>query len=276
MSKVEEMLADVPSEGDILTDDEKKPEGENGDKTEDSEPSESPAENNEDGDAPASEGVGAKDDKVPDPSTPSEDEQVPFHKNPRWKKIYSENKELKSTVGEMKEKLSKLDDIEARLDSREKSQEEIPSWFGGDEPAWKAYKVDEESKFEKYRERIESERQQLETKKAADADKWATWVRTSLEEVAEENNLDFEKDKTTKNELMDVMNKYSPVDTQGNLDFRKGYDLLKLTKGTAERDKAKAKKAAASTADSTPSPEKPKRDFLTGADFNGGKDWRDV
>lgn len=274
MSPAEDFLAGVPSEGDVLGPDKieaKEEPGANGDKTEVSTPSESPTENSEEQTAPTVEGA-----KEPEAPNTTQEEDVPFHKNPRWKKIYAENKELKSTVQAMNEKLSKLDEIESRLQSMDKKPEGIPSWFGSDDPAvWESYKDDQARMFAKHREEAKAEVVEGEKRRQAEADKWKDWVKTSVDEVAEENGLDFDRDPSARNELMAVMDKYSPIDGQGNLDFRKGYELLQLSKGSAVREKAKAKKAAASIAESAPSAEKPQKDYMTGADFSG-KSLRDL
>ncbi len=259
-----ESMADFPFVNDPFVKDEA-----SGEETA-SQPSESPTEKEAPADAPSTEGA-TEPEKAP--NTPSE-EELPYHKNPRWQKVFRENKE-------MKERLAALEASASTPPPRaeEPKDASIPAWFGGDEATYRLYKADQEAERSRIKQELIQEQQRAQEASQQEQVKLQQWVSESIAQVEEANGLDFSRDESLKNEIMQMTIKYSPVDDNGNLDFQKGYELLQLSRGSgqevAEAEKKKAKKSLASTTVGGAKAEAEPREYMTPADFRN-KGWRDI
>ena len=245
MPTLDEIFADIPKEGDDPFKD-----------METVTPSESQPENEPKVEEPV----------VGDDNTPSAEaeENVPFHKHPRWQ--------------QMQEKASKVDTLEAELaELRESvtrrsdsSDIEVPESFkrlyGDDPEAYKAYREEqvrlkEELKQELIREQIEEVQRE-----EAERTHWLGWIDEQHERL---KSLGRSYDR---NELDKIMLDYAPTDADGNLDYDKGYALyetIKASKPQSTNSTARKQLAAAATATTTGDP--PKKDFMTPADLR--KSW---
>lgn len=246
VSETQSFLDSIPHEGEQL------------EVEEEDTPTDSSSENEDEKQSPDSE-----EDKQ------TEEDNLPFHKHPRWKQIVDKNKELSA---QLEQATHRLEEINQRVS--EAATSSVPEWFQGYYPTasentlqryWDSYKKD----VEKQQKVLESElevklEQRLLNKKqeeAAQQERVQEWVEDQIQELKDEG-LTFKQA-----DLVAVMEKYQPT-TDGNLDFRKGYDILSAINAKAEKS-AKAKEkdsarkgvAAKTTTGSTGDPHTPEIDM---------------
>jgi len=188
-------------------------------------------------------------------NTGDDNEKIPFHKHPRWKRINEENQQLKETVAQQEERLKKLEEKPIKSDE---SDNKIPDWFinkyGDDQEEWAKYlllkndlktEIKKEAEEEAKKNQEEVKKKEIEGKKTIT--KWEEWIDDNLQKM-EDDGKQFDR-----NELLKIMDEYRPTDSNGNLDFNKAYEILELKKQQAQEDKQKKndvkKKIAAQTID---------------------------
>ena len=218
---IKDELAEIPSDGIKLEDIKKE---------EEKAPAESPTENK-------SEEETEEEKTAREVKEQEEEDKIPFHKHPRFKALVEEKNQYKEDLEKMRE------DMESKFSEIKESQSkttEIPSWFtellyGDNEVAWGKYQEhDKETRAEikrELREEFESEKKEQENS----ATKWNTWIDNQVDSLKDEG-LKFDK-----NELMKVMMDYKPSDDAGNLDFKKGYQIMEVLK-KKDPEKFKARK----------------------------------
>ena len=186
----------------------------------------------------------------PTEETPKDEENVPFHKHPRFKAIISENHALKEKVEELSSLKEKVERLES---STTQKSVEIPAWFsevwGLNEDAWSKYQQFSSAEKAAYKEEIKREILAEQNKEKEETEKWDRWIDSQIEALESEGKT-FDR-----NELMKVMSDYRPTDGQGQYDFHKGYELYSKLKALDEKpevQKARKEVAAMATSDSKP------------------------
>lgn len=186
---------------------------------------------------PSQEGVKAeaKGEKV-DPSEaniPDDNEKVPLNKNKRWKEIRQQNEALQKRIEEMQSAHSKeLSEIKSFIQNGQKStKSEVPPAFKkifgeGSEELWKEWQTlfpnGQPVDANDLKAQVLSDIRKEQAEQAEASKKQVEWVEGELSKLKEEG-LKFDK-----NELLSILEKYTPTDGNGMLDFRKGYELLEL------------------------------------------------
>lgn len=235
---------------------------------EDDTTTDSPPEDKHEEDEPESETGGEGEDEEPEPET--KHAEVPFHEHPRWKEVYGELKDLR----EFKEKTLPL--ISAL--EKDDEPEEVPSWFsstfGGDEDTWRQYRNYSRQERKAIRDEILSEIEQKQSQIKDEAKKWDDFVDNKLGELEAEGLGKFKTDKHERSALIKIALDYLPSDKEGNIDFRKAYEIYKLQKSKgATKPKAdpqkEIRKKVASQITEKPKGEGEKKDYLTPDDFKG-------
>ena len=194
-----------------------------------------------------------------------EEEQVPFHKNPRFKKLVDEKNNLKSTVDEMQAKIDKLSEEKG---SQPEVEDEMPeSWvemYGDGDSAKKAWKLKQEERKADNQAILEKA---IATVRQEEADKSAREKESQDYVSAQLEELETSGAKFDKNELFKVLDDFRPMTEDGMFDFKKGYEILKLQK-TKDPAKINARKKLAD--DSSKGSDKSDKGYKTPADFAGG------
>lgn len=175
------------------------------------------------------------------------DDKTPLHKDARFKRVIEERNRERQ---EKRELLARLERLEKGIRSPEnetKTSATKPAWFakyfGDDEEAWQGFQqMTSAAKEEAKREAIAELKREQETS-SKETERWTSWVNEQVQTLEEEGET-FDR-----NALFKVMDEYRPSDDNGNLDFRKGLELLKL-KGAKPSNLAE-KRAAAAKATST-------------------------
>jgi hypothetical protein len=209
-----------------------------------------------------------KDAKTSEGEQEEDDNNIPFHKHPRFKQVIEEKNRLKEELEEMKAHMEeKFNNLETK-----QSLNEIPSWFvemfGDNEAAWKVW----EKKEKADRENILKEAANLYEKQKAvteeESQHWDQWVDDNVSSIP---NIKNENDK---NELLKIMLDYKPTDDEGNLDFQKGYNIWKMSK--KQNEVTQNKKEIADVTNSESSAEKSNdKGYLTTNDIRG-KAWYQI
>ena len=238
-------------------------------------PAESSTEDKPTEESPSSQGEEDKKEEVEAPkesNTEMEEKPPPFHEHPRWKRMYDENQTLKQDISDIKDNAGK-----DKLQREEQEQNQtIPGWFSnqyGDDPKiWREYKSYEVAHDERLIQKIQSDQETVVQKKQQESDKWTSWVETEVQGLVDEG-LKFDR-----NELMKTVADYKPTDEQGNLDFRKGYEIMTKLKSVEVAKKAvktQEKKEVASQTMDEGKGESEKKNFLTHAELTN-MGWTDL
>lgn len=196
------------------------------------------------------------------------EEEVPFHKHPRFKEVYDNLKHEREARKELEERLK---EFEGKLATKQEPQPvSVPSWWAGDEESWKLYAQHQQSLVERAKqEAIEAfQRQQLEEKEREKAEKERSseLVEESISELREKYG------KFDENRLYKIIDEYRPTTEDGSWwDFERAYKILQMQEqaekvGTQKSVETKKKVASISSAADKPSGSKPAGKY---------EDWRD-
>ena len=177
-------------------------------------------------------------DTAPSDAAKQTQEEVPFHKHPRWKEMYEDNKALK-------ERLATLESSKSQPSQSANKQTDIPDYWKdlyGDnaERTWSAHMrtLDDVKRqaVEETEQRLNAKRrQEQETQQQAQR-----YVEDSL------SNLKAEGKSFDDNELLKVVSDYRPITSDGQWDFEKAYQILQLMKGSEGKEKSEARRKLAS------------------------------
>ena len=219
------------------------------------------------------------------PKSDEDENNLPFHKHPRWIAQRKKEEALEAELQEAREWREKYEPV---IESVAKGGGEettelppIPDWFitayGEDEELW-ALHLENEERLEAEREeriiaRIKSEQEESTTREQQDL-QWVDDQLASVRENLQEGEPDFED-----NELLKIVTDFRPSDEEGNLDFRAAYTILLKTKSAgAPAPKPKngsiidKKNLAAHV---TPSSSEPETEHIASNEefANGNKPW---
>ena len=209
---------------------------------------------------PSSQGEESKEEVETSKENTETEDNVPFHKHPRWKQMYEENKALRQDIDDIKGDAEK-----DKLQQEERQQSQtIPSWFsaqyGDDSKTWNDYKTYELSRENRIKDDILKGQQEVVEKQQQEASKWTGWVDDQVTTLKDEGK------KFDRNELLKLIGDIRPTDEQGNLDFHKGFELLQERESIAEAKKTiktKAKKEVAAQTMDEGKGEAEKKDYTT-------------
>ena len=202
-------------------------------------------------------------------NTPKE-EDMPFHKHPRWIERDNELKDLKSRTEEYEREIQELKSFK---EESTKSDKKVPEWFselyGDNEVAWRKYEQREKERDGEIEKRAIARITQEQQKAQEETNKWNNWVTGQIKQLEDSG------EKFDKNELNKIMVDYQPT-TNNNLDFHKGLEILKLKKASeSSPEKSQARKQIADVTSKTNSAEQKKKDFMTTADLRY-KSWSNL
>ena len=224
---------------------------------------------------PASEGV----------KNTQDDEKLPFHKHPRWKALYNENRNLRKQIEDYASTTQKeLADLKAKQSQQQPQSISIPDWFNelyGDNPvAWQKFQAHDQQTRNQIKQEILGEIQQREQVAQQESLKWNTWVDEALTTLGEEIGLNLAEGTTdspnsTRNEILKIALDYQPTDNNGMVDLKKAYLIWKQTKGSQPSEKTEAKKKVADIAGTRSKGEAKERGFVTPKELRN-KGFRDL
>lgn len=273
----ENNAADIPKDGDDEYDsfDHNRGESEKDNSTS------SPDETNHDGDTHSPDGDKDKNNQD-DP-----DKDKPFHEHPRWKEREEEHKQrFNDMESRHQEDMKKMREefSEARKENAQNTA--IPSWFGGTQEQWNAYRADRDKELKEAEERAEKRAlDKIETTRTQETEKKATeetrvkeateYMHAELKVISDDKKINPEGIKVDPNKLVQYTIDNMLVDPNGKWDYRKAFRYMKaegLIKPTTTATKDR-KELADATTDKESKGEPTTSNFKTSKDFKKNRPW---
>lgn len=187
----------------------------------------------------------------------------PLHKDERFRRLIADKNRLKQERDEMLDRISRLEQTQ-RAPERPQANEPIPAWFanyfGTEAQAKEAWEHLKPADLNALKAEIRDDLRREQEAQTQSTQKWDRWVNDQVESLEEEGET-FER-----NALLKVMDQYRPSDNEGNLDFRKGLELLRL-KGEKPNQVEAKRKAAAMTGTAAKGSEPSKKNVVSRADI---------
>lgn len=150
----------------------------------------------------------------------------------RWQKAQAELAELRKYKSDTQPRLETYQQTLDRLGTQKESVPQIPEWFPksgnkqADEQKYKEYLSYESGVKAQIKQELLEDQTKEALEKAAEEEKWSSWVNDSLDKL-EDDGLKFDR-----NELQAVALKFLPSDEDGNIDFRRAYEIMTELKKT--------------------------------------------
>jgi len=147
----------------------------------------------------------------------------------------------------------------------------IPSWFGGTQEQWDAYRADRDTEIKAAEERA-IERIKGEKTAEDKAVKEATeYMQNEISAIESDKELNPDGSKVDPNKLLKFVLDNDLVDSKGRWNYRAGFRIMKANGGTgAQNNTGDRKKIAGATTSESKAESKPQA-FKTSADFKGNK-----
>lgn len=230
-------------------------------------PTDSPAENNQEEESPSQEGEEEESDdegKQPESEEESEDtpeeETLPFHKHPRWKQMYDENKQMRQMLDELN---STTKSVAEKVQNLNTNQEPIPPELAvllGDNPeAYKAW----QAAMENQKKTILSTLEEREKQQKQREEQQIQAIVQAVNEVEENYNVKLPRNSSEYNAFLKFMDERRPMNSDGSLNFIGGWQWYQEVKGTKKDVKKAVKRKVASMTTSEPISEEPESDVQT-------------
>lgn len=200
--------------------------------------------------------------------------EKPFNEHPRWQEREKEwDKRFNTQEERHQEDLKKLREEFGDKRQENAEQTKIPSWFGGDQEQWDAYRKDRDTEIaaaeERALKRLTAE-SSAEEKAIQDA---TDYFKTALTEIESDKELNPNGLKVDPNKLLKIVMDRDLIDSKGRWNYKAGFEIYKAQSGSTKNTEEKKKLAAASSSDGKGDP-KPSA-FKTAADFKqpGARPW---
>lgn len=199
------------------------------------------------------------------PSTP--EENIPFHKDPRWIK---REEELSSLRERDEINAREIAELKAFKEESTKQAESTPEWFKelyGDNPsAYQKYLEHENRRTDEIKKGILEDQERKVQSEKEEVQKWEKWREDSYLAL-EAEGLKFDRNKLGK-----ILLDYAPTDEKGNIDFKKGYRIYEALEAKEPAVNSTARKQIADTTTVSPKGEAQKKNYMTADDLRG-KSW---
>jgi len=224
----------------------------------------SPDKTNEADDAGASDQLDKKED---DP-----DKDKPFHQHPRWKERETEwDKRFNEQEMRHQDDLKKMREEFGTAKKDNAGEVKIPSWFGGNQEQWDAYRADRDAEIktaeERAYERVNSAKS-AEQKAIDDATEYMQGEVTSIES---DKTLNPDGKKIDPNKLLKIVMDNDLIDSKGRWNYRAGFKIMKQASTSSPKTGDKKFIAGATTSESK-GESKPTA-FKTSNDFKKNRPW---
>jgi hypothetical protein len=217
-------------------------------------------------------------------STRTEKKDVPFDEHPRWQQREREwNDRFNSQETRHQEDLKAIrEEFGAARKTNEQSTK-IPSWFGGTQEQWDAYRADRDAELKSAQdaaiERVTRERDSASEAEQKAVKEATDFMRSEMSEIEADKDLNpagVKFDKKTAETLLKTVLDNNLVDTKGRWNYRAGFRIMQGQKPAASAPKPNVeekKKVAAATAGAGGTGDQPKPTFATSKDFERNRPW---
>ena len=262
----EEQMAQTPTEGEVTF----TAEEENDDSQD------SPTETNEGEETQTSEGEqdeNSQTDTDGDGEETTPDKDTPFHEHPRWKQREDDwNKKFNDQETRHQDDLKEIREEFGKARKDNAGDTEIPSWFGGDQAAWNAYRKDQDQKITEAEQRIEkkfSDKKAGEDRAVEDA---TQYIKGEISSIESDQTLNPDGKKIDPNKLLKIVMDNDLVDSKGRWNYKAGWRLMQGTVKKPVDSKKNRKNLASATTSESRGETKPKA-FKTSEDFKQNRPW---
>lgn len=190
------------------------------------------------------------------------DDKTPLHKDERFKRVIEERNRERQEKHELLARLEALEN--ERRPEPSKSTSAKPAWFakyfGDDDEAWEGFQsMTASAKAEAKAEAVAELRREQE-QSSKEIQRWEKMNNERMDELEEEG------ERFDRNALTKLLLERPIYDSEGNLDFRTGLELLKLK--DPKPSKVAEKRLAGAKATQMPRGSEPKKsDGLTSAEI---------
>lgn len=196
------------------------------------------------------------------------EDNIPFHKHPRWIEREEELKALRE-----RDEVYEREIAELKALSIKNEPVNVPEWFkelyGENETAYQKYLEHEQVRTEEIKKKVIEEQEQKVKQQQDETEKWNKWVSSEYDKL-ESEGYKFDRDKFAK-----VMLDYMPTDEQNNLDFKKGYKIYEALEPKPNPAISEARKQLADTVTGGQQGEKKSKDYMTPSDLRN-KSWGNI
>ncbi|MEK7180006.1 MAG: hypothetical protein AAB706_00865 [Patescibacteria group bacterium] len=201
-----------------------------------------------------------------EPIVEPKDEDVPFHKHPRWIEREKELEELREKDEQRSREIAELTAFKEETSKKLQPTTDIPSWFvelyGDNQVAWAKYSEYERDKEDGIERRFEEKQVQKAIKQREEEKGWIEFNNREFDK------LEGEGKKFDRNRLAKILLDYAPTDVEtGNLDFQKGYQIYEALEAKIDPEHSLARKQLADTTTGSQKGEKKAKDYLTNNDL---------
>lgn len=191
----------------------------------------------------------------------TQEENLPFHKHPRWIERENELKELREFKEEVSPKLADLETFKTKVETSIDPKSNVPEWFqelyGNNPTAWEKYAEHSKTEREEIKKELVADQERQRAEAVQEEQKWGKWVEDGLASL-EAKGYKFER-----NELIQTMLTYRPTDENNNFDFEAGYKILSATKPKEDDAKPLARKQLADTVTKSSKNSPVQKDYMT-------------
>jgi hypothetical protein len=183
-------------------------------------------------------------------NTQTEEDKLPFHKNPRWTQRETEwNQRFNDQEKRHQDDLKSIREEfkEARKDNAE--QTKIPSWFGGTQEQWDAYRADRDAELIAAEDRAEKRAiDKIKNERGSEdkAVKDATeYLHSEVDAIQADKVLNPTGAKIDAEKLLKIVLDNQLIDTKGRWNYRAGFKIMNGTQATAPAPKPKTEEKKA-------------------------------
>lgn len=192
-----------------------------------------------------------------------------FAEDPRWqaredkwtKRFDEQESRHVSELAKIREDLDqKLTALSSPKDSKGGESETIPSWFGGDEIAWREFNNLLGNVKESVRKEIVSEIQSRSEQDQKRIDEATSYFQTEVSTIESDKKLNPQSEKVDRNKLLKTAMDNDLVDSQGRWNYKAAWQLMRiaptnnrdrktLASGTVAENHAESKPSEVTTSD---------------------------
>lgn len=208
------------------------------------------------------------------------DKDKPFHEHPRWKQREDEwQKRFNDSEARHQEDLRKIREEFANARKDNAQQTQIPSWFGGTQEQWDAYRADRDAELhaseDRLLERIKGEKS-AEDKAVTEANEY---FKSEIAAIESDKTLNPTGSKVDPNKLLKIVLDNELIDSKGRWNYKAGWKILQSqsrgsqTTTTEQKSNQDRKKIAAATTTESKTAETKPAPFKTSKDFRQNRPW---
>lgn len=241
-------------------------------------PQESDKENNNSSSSPEGEenngdkGDSSNPDGQDDGKKDTEEKDGGFLNHPRWKEREEDwNKRFNDQEARHQEDLKKIREEFGEARKENKQNTDIPSWFGGDQEAWDAYRADRDAEIKAAEDRAIERIKGEKTAEQKAIDDATNYMQSEISAIESDKTINPDGSKVDPNKLLKFVLDNDLVDSKGRWNYRAGFRMMKANSSQPEKKVDTTRKEMAGATNSDSKAEQKPTPYKTSADFKGSK-----